>query len=76
MRPRGYVFEDHGLEISAPDAGVIEKHIIAVVRQVLENIERPREISAAITEKHSFLDVLHNPPGAEKEFNITRRIER
>jgi hypothetical protein len=32
-----------------------------VVCQVLENIERPREISAAITKKHSFLDVMHKP---------------
>lgn len=61
MRPRSYVFEDYRLEISARESHIIEEHIVAVVCQVLENIERPREISAAITKKHSFLDVMHKP---------------
>ena len=49
-------------------------HIIAVVCQVLENIEDPKEISSAITEKNSFLDVLHNSANyladAETEISI------
>jgi hypothetical protein len=73
MCPRSYVFEDHRL-ISAPEAGVIEKHIIVVVCQVLENIERTREIGAAITEKDSLLSMcrIANSPLAENgKFNLT-----
>ena len=59
MRPRSYVSEYDALKVAAADTVVIEEDIIAVVCQVLENSECPRNVGAAITEKNGFLDAFH-----------------
>src|ERR1039458_3828409 len=48
-----------GLSRLATAAVVIEEDIIAVLCQVLENSECPRDIGAAITEKNGLLDTFH-----------------
>ena len=76
MRARSYVAEDDALEVATGDAVVIEEDIIAVLCQVLENSECPRDIGAAIADKNGFLDAFHNPGGCPSrgrtELNDTR----
>ena len=62
MCPCSYVSEDDALEVATGDTDVIEEDIIAVLCQVLENSECPRNIGAAITEKNGFLDAFHTRP--------------
>ena len=52
MRPRRYISQNDAFEIAAADAGVIEKHIKAVVCEVLIDVECPRKIGAPIAEKN------------------------
>ena len=59
MCPCNYISEDDALEVTTRNAIKIEENIKAVLIQVLENSERPRNIGAAITEKHGFLDAFH-----------------
>jgi hypothetical protein len=56
MGPRHYVLEDDSLEVTTCDAHEIKERIVAVLRQVLKNSERPRNIGVPIAEKNSFLD--------------------
>jgi hypothetical protein len=75
MRPRSNVFEYDALEVAAGNAVVIKERVIAVVSQVLENGECPRNIGAAITEKNGFLDAFHTQtgfPNRRTESNNTR----
>ena len=48
------------LEIAAGYPVVVEKHVVAVLRKVLKNGQRPRNIGPAITEKDGFLDAIHS----------------
>ena len=59
MCPCGYVSKYNALEVATGDTVVIEEDIIAVLSQVLENRECPRNIGAAITEKNGLLDAFH-----------------
>ena len=52
MGSRGYVAENGPFEVAAGDTGEVEEHIKAVLRQVLVNCKRPRNIGAAIIEKN------------------------
>ena len=80
MRPRSYVSEYDALEVATGDTVVIEEDIIAVLCQVLENSECPRDIGAAITEENGSLDAFHNPGGCPSrgrtELNDTRMARR
>jgi hypothetical protein len=60
VRPRDYVSKYDALEVAPGDTGVVEENIKAVLRQVLENRERPRNIRAAITDKDGFFDAFHD----------------
>ena len=59
MGPRSYVTEDDALEVAAGDAAIIEEDVVAMLSQVLENGQRPRNVGAAIAEKNGLLDALH-----------------
>jgi hypothetical protein len=59
MCRRRYVSKNDPLEVATRDAVVINKHVIAVLCQVLENSECPRNVGAAITEKNTFFDAFH-----------------
>jgi len=60
MCPRSNVSENHALEVATGYAIVIEEDIIAVMSEVLENSEGPRNIGAAVTEKGRFFDAFHD----------------
>lgn len=53
------VFENDRFEVAAGETGVVHKHVIAVVVQVLENGQRPREVGAAVADEDSLLDARH-----------------
>ena len=63
MCPCSYVSEDDALEVATGDTEVIKEHIVAVVCQVLENSECPRNIGAAITEKYGLVDAFRTSDG-------------
>jgi hypothetical protein len=53
MGSRGYVGENDPFEVAASRYTVeVKEHIKAVLRQVLVNCKRPRNIGAAIIEKN------------------------
>jgi hypothetical protein len=56
MRPGADVFEDDALEVAAGDALEVEKRVITVVFQVLEDRQRPGGVGAPVTDEHGFLD--------------------
>ena len=60
MSPRADVLKDHALEIAACNSREIEKHIVAVLRQVLEDRQGPRHIRPSITDEDGFFDVFHS----------------
>jgi hypothetical protein len=60
MRPCGYVPKYDALEVATRDTVEIKEDIIAVLCQILENSECPRDIRAAITDKDGFLDPFHD----------------
>ena len=74
MCPCRYVPEDDALEVATGDTVVIKEHVIAVLCQILENSECPRNIGAAITEKNGFFDAFHT--GAIAALTRKDRIER
>ena len=73
MCPCSYVSEDDALEVTTRNAIKIEENIKAVLCQVVENIERPKNIGAAIAEKHGFFDAFHT--GAIASLTRKNRIE-
>ena len=51
--------QDDALEIAAGDAAEIEEDVLAMLSQVQEDRQRPRNVGAAIAEKNGLLDALH-----------------
>src|ERR1035441_3157100 len=72
MRSRSYVSEYDALEVATGDTVVIEEDVIAVLSQILENSERPRNVGAAITEKNCLLDSFHTQRPIRLKLNDTR----
>src|SRR5215471_18532658 len=60
MGLRLYVLNDNALEVATSNAGEIHERFVAVVCQILNNSERPRNIGTPIAEKNSFLDECHS----------------
>ena len=46
-------------EVTTGNTVKVKEYVIAVIRQVLENRQRPRSISASITDKDRFLNLFH-----------------
>jgi hypothetical protein len=59
MRPGADVFEDDAFKVTAGDAQIIKKRVIAMVGQVLVDSQRPGSIGAPVTDEHGFLDAAH-----------------
>ena len=59
MIPRLDVLQYDLLKITTGDALEIEKHVIAVVSEVLADRQRPGNVGAAITDKNGLLDTSH-----------------
>src|SRR5271167_2200901 len=68
------VLQDDTLEITASDATIIDEHIEAILRKVLENGQRPRDIGAAIADENRFFDLFHTTAAARlhDRWNNTR----
>ena len=47
------------LKVTAGDALKVEKRVIAVMGQVMEDSQRPGGVGAPVTDKHGFLDAAH-----------------
>jgi hypothetical protein len=61
MGARYDVSENYALEIAAGDAVVVEKHIVAMLRETVKNGECPWDIGPAVTKEDGFLDAIHTP---------------
>jgi hypothetical protein len=59
MRPRSYISEYDALEVATVDTAEINEHVIAVLGQVLKNVQCPRKVGVAITEENGFFDAFH-----------------
>jgi hypothetical protein len=53
------VSENNALEIAAGDSVVVEKDIVAMLRKILKNRKRPRNIGSPITQKDRFFGAFH-----------------
>jgi predicted RNA-binding protein associated with RNAse of E/G family len=58
MRSCGNVPENYALEVATADALVIEEDVIAVVSQVLVDVECPRDVGAAVADEDGLFDAL------------------
>src|SRR5262252_5613456 len=59
MSSGAYVFEDNALEVTAGNPLEIEEHVIAMLGQILVDVQCPGYRRASIADEHSFLDLPH-----------------
>jgi hypothetical protein len=71
MCPCRYVTEDDALEVATGDAVVIKEHIVAVLCQILEDSECPRNIGATVFSTRSISEQ-SRPSPETTELNDTR----
>src|SRR5712691_2174294 len=53
------ISENDALEVATGDAHEVEKHVVAVVGQILEDGQRPRRVGPTIAEEDGLLDASH-----------------
>jgi hypothetical protein len=59
MSPGTDVFHDDAFEVTAGNAAVINKNIIAMLGEVLENRQHPGNVGATIADKNRSLEMWH-----------------